>query len=127
MRKGKEAHWDFLLALMDDPKALLEVMDRSGVWRVGLVNYPSPDVMGFDDSTNTFAATYAQANPERLLPYGGVHARFTKDPAGDVDRLVDLGSSRSTRPTSASPPTRTQKGSGPWARSIAAVRNGDSR
>ena len=91
MRTGKEAHWDFLLSLMDDPQALLDVMDRSGVWRVGLVNYPSPDVMGFGDTTNTFAATYAQANPERLLPYGGVHARFTKDPAGDVDRLVDLG------------------------------------
>jgi hypothetical protein len=91
MRKGKEAHWERLIALMDDPKALLEVMDQSGVWRVGLVNYPSPDIMGFDDSTNTFAAKYARANPERLLPYGGVHARYTTDPAGDVDRLVDLG------------------------------------
>ena len=91
MRKGKEDHWDFLISLMDDPKALLDVMDRSRVWRVGLVNYPSPDIMGFDDSTNTFAAKYAQANPERLIPYGGVHARYTKDPAGDVDRLIDLG------------------------------------
>jgi hypothetical protein len=25
------------------------------------------------------------------MPYGGVHARFTKDPKGDVDHLVDLG------------------------------------
>jgi uncharacterized protein len=25
------------------------------------------------------------------VPYGGVHPRFTKDPAGDVDRLADLG------------------------------------
>ena len=91
MRRGKESHWEFLLAMMDDPKALLDVLDRSGVWRVGLVNYPSPDVMGFTDTTNTFAAKYAQANPERLLPYGGVHPRFTKDAAGDVDRLVDLG------------------------------------
>ena len=31
MRKGKEDHWEFLIALMDDPKALLEVMDKSGV------------------------------------------------------------------------------------------------
>jgi hypothetical protein len=38
MRRGKEDHWDFLLAMMDDPKALLEVMDRAGVWRAGLVN-----------------------------------------------------------------------------------------
>ena len=91
MRAGKEAHWEFLLSMMDDPKALLEVMDRAGVWRVGLVNYPSPDIMGFTNSTNDFAARYAQAAPDRLLPYGGVHPRFTTDPVGDVDRLVDLG------------------------------------
>src|SRR2546425_6494814 len=91
MRRGKEAQWDFLIRLMDDPRALLEVMDQAGVWRVGLVNYPSPDVIGFTDTTNSFAARYAQVDPERLLPYGGVHPRFTKDAAGDVDRLVDPG------------------------------------
>jgi len=91
MRVGKEAHWERLIALMDDPKALLEVMDASGVWRVALINYPSPDLMGFDDSTNAFSARYAEAAPERILPYGGVHARFTKDPEGDVDRLMDMG------------------------------------
>jgi uncharacterized protein len=91
MRRGKEADWDLLRQVMDDPAALLEIMDGAGVWRVGLVNYPAPDVMGFTDATNTFAAKYARADPARLLPYGGVHARFTKDPAGDVDRLVDLG------------------------------------
>ncbi len=80
-----------MLAIMDDPKALLEAMDRAGVWRAGLVNYPSPDVMGFSDAASSFAARYAQADPERLLPYGGVHPRFTKDAAGGVDRLVDLG------------------------------------
>ncbi|HEV8354831.1 MAG TPA: amidohydrolase family protein [bacterium] len=91
MRRGKEDHWDFLLALMDDPKALLQIMDQAGVWRVGLVNYPSPDIMGFTNTTNDFAARYASADPQRLLPYGGVHPRFTTDPAGDVDRLVSLG------------------------------------
>src|SRR2546428_3319489 len=85
------AQRDRLIQLMEDPRALLEVMDRAGVWRVGLVNYPSPDIMGFTDAINAFAARYARANPERLLPYGGVHPRYTKDPAGDVDRLIDLG------------------------------------
>jgi predicted TIM-barrel fold metal-dependent hydrolase len=47
--------------------------------------------MGFDNSTNEFSARYAQASPERILPFGGVHPRFTTDPEGDVDRLVDLG------------------------------------
>ena len=86
-----DPHRDQMIQVMDDPRALLEIMDRAGVWRVGLVNYPSPDIMGFTDATNAFAAKYAQAAPERLLPYGGVHARVTKDPAGDVDRLLDLG------------------------------------
>jgi predicted TIM-barrel fold metal-dependent hydrolase len=91
MRKGKEAHWERLIQLMEDPGALLEVMDASGIQRVGLINYPSPDLMGFDDSTNDFAARYASTAPGRLLPFGGVHPRFTRDPEGDVDRLLDLG------------------------------------
>jgi predicted TIM-barrel fold metal-dependent hydrolase len=91
MRKGKEAHWQRLVELMESPSALLEVMDRCGIERVGLINYPSPDLMGFDDTTNDFAARYASASPGRLLPFGGVHPRFTRDPEGDVDRLIDLG------------------------------------
>lgn len=91
MRRGKEAQWDALLQITDDPRGLLEIMDRAGVWRVGLVNYPDPDVMGFSAAANTFAARYAQVDPQRLLPYGGVHPRLTRDPAGDVDRLIDLG------------------------------------
>src|SRR2546422_6373016 len=91
MWRGQNAHRDLMIQVMDDPRALLEIMDRGGVWRVGLVNYPAPDVMGFTDARNSFAAKYAQADPERLLPYGGVHPRFTKDPSGDVDRLAELG------------------------------------
>jgi len=91
MRRGKEAHWDVLLQVMEDPAALLQLMDQAGVWRVGLVNYPSPDVLGFTDAANAFAARYAEADRERLLPYGGVHPRFSRAPAGDVDRLVELG------------------------------------
>ncbi|KPK03828.1 MAG: hypothetical protein AMS20_09825, partial [Gemmatimonas sp. SG8_28] len=91
MRRGKEAHWERLVALMEDPRALLEVLDASDVWRVGLVNYPSPDLMGFTDETNAFAARYAEAAPDRLLPYGGVHPRFTSDPEGQVEDLLELG------------------------------------
>lgn len=91
MRQGKEDHWDFLLQLMDDPKLLLDIMDKSGIWRVGIVNYPSPDLMGFDDSTNLFAVRYAEAAPERILPYGGVHPRFVGDAEAAVDELLEIG------------------------------------
>ena len=91
MRQGKEDHWDFLIALMEDPKLLLDIMDKSGIWRIGMVNYPSPDLMGFTLETNEFAARYAQAAPERLMPYGGVHPRFQGDIEGHVDELVAMG------------------------------------
>lgn len=92
MRKGKEDHWDFLIALMEDPKMLLDVMDKSGIWRVGMVNYPSPDLMGFTLETNEFAARYAEANPERLMPYGGVHPRFQGEVEAHVDDMLEMGS-----------------------------------
>ena len=91
MRKGKEKEWDRLTALMDDPQILLGILDEADIWRVGLINYPSPDLMGFTDETNTFSAEYASAAPERLLPYGGVHPRFTKDPESQVEELLQMG------------------------------------
>ena len=91
MRKGKEDHWEFLIAMMENPRLLLDIMDKSGVWRIGMVNYPSPDLMGFTLDTNTFAAEYAQAAPERLMPYGGIHPRFQGDIEGHIDELVDMG------------------------------------
>src|SRR3989441_2273206 len=91
MWRGQDAHRDLMIQVMDDPRALLQIMDHAGVWRAGLVNYPSPDVMGFTDASNSFAAKYAQADPERLMPYGGVHPRFTKDPAGGGGRPARPG------------------------------------
>ena len=35
-----------------DPKALLAHMDSEGVERLVLINYESPDVMGFSTATN---------------------------------------------------------------------------
>ena len=89
MRKGQD--WDRVSALMDDPKLLLEVLDEADIWRVGLINYPSPDLMGFTDETNTFVADYVQASPERLIAFGGVHPRFTEDPETQVEELLQMG------------------------------------
>lgn len=82
---------DFLEEVMYDPKLLLQIMDEDGVDRVGLVNYPSPDVMGTDLVTMTHAARYAEAAPGRMMWYAGVHPRVTRDPAGDVDALIEMG------------------------------------
>lgn len=82
---------ELLLEAMYDPALLLRMMDEDGIDRVGLVNYPSPDVMRTDWRINEHAARYAQADPTRLLPIGGVHPRITTDPVGDVDALIEMG------------------------------------
>ena len=45
-----------LMAIMEEPDLLLEIMDAEGIDRVGMVNYPSPDLMGFTDYTNEHSA-----------------------------------------------------------------------
>ena len=55
MRMGK-SNYDALITIMKDPKLLLKLMDDSGIERVGLINYVSPDLMGFDETCNDFSA-----------------------------------------------------------------------
>src|SRR5256886_10802112 len=66
MWRGQNAHRDLMIQGMDDPRALLEVMDRSGGWRAGLVQLPTPHVMGVTDASNAFSAQYSQAGPGTL-------------------------------------------------------------
>ena len=75
----------------DDPRALLARMDADGVARVGLINYVSPDVMGFTDAVNPWMMRYASADPSRLIAFGSVNPRFTKDVAGETARVIDAG------------------------------------
>jgi len=90
MTRG-QADPEFLRELMYDPALLLALMDQEGIDRVGMVNYPAPDTMGTTEATNLHAARYAEANPRRLLPYGGVHPRRTVNPVRDVEALLELG------------------------------------
>src|SRR6188474_2395765 len=63
-----------------DPRKLLRQMDDDGIDRVGLINYVSPDVMGFTADVNDW-----------MIPFGSVHPGFTNDPGGETSRVIDLG------------------------------------
>jgi predicted TIM-barrel fold metal-dependent hydrolase len=90
MRRGRP-ELDGILKMIHDPALFLDHLDQAGIARAGIINYPSPDIMGFSDQASAFSARYCAAMPRRLLAFGGVHPRFTKDPGGDVRRLVDMG------------------------------------
>lgn len=89
MAKGRD---DFaaLERMMRDPAVVLERMDEAGVARIGVVNYVSPDLMGFTDRVNPYVAELARHAPERLIPIGGVHP-LSRAPGDDVERLRDMG------------------------------------
>jgi len=90
MRRGR-GDFEQILKMIQDPAALLDYLDAAGVARAGLINYPSPDIMGFDDRATEFCARYCAAMPDRLIAFGGVHPRFTKNAADDMKRILDLG------------------------------------
>ncbi len=74
-----------------DPRALLARMDADGVERVGLINYVSPDLMGFTDEANPWMIRYASVDPSRLIAFGSVNPRFTRDVAGQTARVIAAG------------------------------------
>ena len=88
--KGKPNRAE-LEAFAADPARLLAHMDADGIERVGLINYVSPDLMGFTAEANPWMVRYASADPSRLLAFGSVHPRFSTDVAGDTRRLIDSG------------------------------------
>ena len=56
---------DAIRELMASPRALLSFLDRAGIERVALINYPSPDLMGFTAEVNAWCARYCAEAPER--------------------------------------------------------------
>lgn len=90
MESGRE-DLDRIRAFMESPKAFLGFMDECGIERVGLINYVAPDVMGFTSEVNAWCARYAASAPDRFIPFGSVNPRFTRDPAGETRRVLDLG------------------------------------
>lgn len=78
-------------AALEDPRALLAYMDRAGVERFVLINYESPEVMGFTSATNDWILAYCRAAPDRLLPCVGPHPAYHADLVAETRRLLDGG------------------------------------
>src|SRR6185312_7574323 len=46
---------------------------------------------GFTDEANPWMIRYASADPSRLLAFGSVNPRFSRDVAGDTARVIEQG------------------------------------
>jgi uncharacterized protein len=83
------ADLDLIRRLFDDPPAFLRFLDEQGIDRAVLVNYVSPDVIGFTDDVNEWIGRYCRGHEDRLIAVGGVHPRLTPDPAGALRHIVE--------------------------------------
>ena len=95
--KVRERMWhgraapESVLELARDPGKLLRFLDAQRIETAVLVNYVSPEVMGFSEDTNAWIADYVRGHERRLVAMGSVHPRLTSDAGGDVERLADSG------------------------------------
>ena len=90
IRKGRK-DLDLIQSCIDDPGAFLRHMDEEGIEQAALINYSSPDLMGFTDDVNRWVTDYCRPHRDRLIAVGSVHPRYGKDPGGDARRLLDAG------------------------------------
>lgn len=73
------------------PAEFLKFMDAAEIERAGLINYVSPEVIGFTPEVNDWVAGYCSADPRRLLAFGSVHPKYVPDAGAEVDRLKKIG------------------------------------
>jgi len=79
---------DLVERCIRDPQAFAALLDAQGIARVGLINYPAQDLMGFDERTNDFVAAYRDSLPDRIVAFGGMHPRLVQDPRREMRRLL---------------------------------------
>jgi predicted TIM-barrel fold metal-dependent hydrolase len=90
IKRGRR-DYDRVAEYSRDPAKFLEFLDEAGIERAGLINYVSPEVIGFTPEVNDWIAKYCSAAPDRLLAFGSVHPRYVKHAGNEVDRLAALG------------------------------------
>lgn len=90
LKRGRRDYND-VLKFTSNSSEFLKFLDAADIERAGLINYVSPEVIGFTPEVNDWIARYCSADPKRLLAFGSVHPKHVPDAAAEVDRLKRLG------------------------------------
>jgi predicted TIM-barrel fold metal-dependent hydrolase len=90
VKRGRR-DYDDVVKYSASPKEFLKFLDAADIERAGLINYVSPDVIGFMPDVNDWIARYCSAEPRRLLAFGSVHPKYVPDAGAEVDRLKKIG------------------------------------
>ena len=91
MMQGKRPDLDRINGMMYDPDQFVAFMDEERIEKVISINYPSPDIMGFTQEAIDYAADFSKRSQGRVLAMGSVHPILSKDPEGEMNRMIDDG------------------------------------
>jgi len=80
---------DTIQRVMESPTEFLKLMDEQGVERAGLINYVSPDIMGFTEEVNEFISEFARPDRFRLIAFGSILASQKTGQEKRINQLVD--------------------------------------
>src|SRR3989304_4859527 len=78
-----------LAEFLRSPRRFVASLDAIGIDQAWLINYVSPDVIGFTPEANDWGAADAKEFPDRLRPFGSVHPLVT--PPARPPRLPPRG------------------------------------
>lgn len=92
VRETFSRHWrepERLTRALADPNEWLRLMDEEGIERAALINYPAPEVMGFDEGVNPWISSFVRGHEDRLVAVGSAHPRRAKDAGAETARLFE--------------------------------------
>ncbi|WXG42104.1 MAG: amidohydrolase family protein [Candidatus Freyarchaeum deiterrae] len=78
---------EFYRGISKDPGNLIKYMDEQSIKAIVIMSYTAPDVMGFGDEQVDEVAEYVKDHRDRLLQFGSVHPRFTKNPLPRLEEM----------------------------------------
>ena len=78
---------DEIRKTLEDPKLLLQHMDREGIEKVVCINYIARDIFGFTDEVHDYVVNLCKHAPRRLLPCGSVDPVYSGDLVRDAEDL----------------------------------------
>ncbi len=90
MKNGRK-DYDQIQKFIQSPEVFVEYLDATGIAQAWIINYDSPDLMGFTFEVNHFCANYCKNHPQRLIPFGSVNPRTSKNVTDDLKKITDWG------------------------------------
>lgn len=80
---------DVIRRVMASPVEFLKHMDSEGVEKTALINYVSPDIMGFTEEVNEYITEFCKEDRTRLIPFGSILATQKTGQETRIDELID--------------------------------------